>query len=43
MSRFAAMRYTDENLYSEVFDSRAVYSALYPYHSLVKDLRNTIR
>lgn len=42
MSIFAAMRYTDENLYSEVMDSRAVYTALYPYHSLVKNLRNII-
>lgn len=42
MSRFAAMRYTDENLYSELLDSRAVYTALYPYHSLVKDLGNTV-
>lgn len=38
MSRFAAMRYPDENMYLQILDSRAVYAALSPYNSLVKNL-----
>lgn len=40
MSRFAAMRYPDENLYLQTLVSRVVYAALSPYYSLVKNLGN---